>query len=134
MKLAPTNLKSPANALGQRSRRYVIVGLGLNGTLYILFLGLIWLGIPPVVASAAGYVIGVASSYLINRAWSFSSDQSHSRDAPKFLAAYGVGLVVTMLTVAMLDDPLGPALAQICAIILAPMAIYSVLELLRFGR
>ena len=122
------------NRANQRFRRYVVTGLGLNGTLYLLFLSMIWLRLPPVAASALCYVIGVAASYLINRAWSFSSDQSHSRDAPKFLAAYGAGLVVTMLTVAVLSNPLGPALAQICAIILAPAAIYSVLELLRFGR
>ena len=118
----------------RRFQRYIIVGLGLNGALYLLFLSLIWFGTPPVAASAAGYVIGVAASYLINRTWSFSSDRPHSSDAPKFLAAYGAGLAMTVLAMTLLTGPLGPALAQILTIGLAALTIYSVLEILRFGR
>ena len=118
----------------QRFRRYVITGLGTNGTLYLLFLGLVWLGMPPVAASALCYVIGVAASYLINRSWSFASDRPHSIDAPKFLAAYGAGLAMTVLAMTLLTGPLGPALAQILTIGLAAVTIYSVLEILRFGR
>ena len=118
----------------QRFRRYVITGLGTNGALYLLFLLLIWLRLPPVAASALCYVIGVAASYLINRTWSFSSDRPHSSDAPKFLAAYGAGLAMTVLAMMLLTGPLGPALAQILTIGLAAVPIYSTLELLRFGR
>ena len=114
--------------------RYAIVGVGTNATLYVVFVGLHWAGTPPAIAAAICYVLGLTLSYVINRAWSFSSDRPHSSDAPKFLAAYGAGLAMTVLAMTLLTGPLGPALAQIVTIGLAAAMIYSVLEILRFGR
>ena len=57
----------------QRFSRYAIVGVGSNLTLYVLFLGLVWIGLAPVLVSGLCYVLGVLISYLLNRFWTFSS-------------------------------------------------------------
>ncbi len=116
-----------------RAGRYITVGLVTNVTLYLLFLGLVILGLPPVGVSAACYLLGVALSYLLNRRWSFRSAAGHRHDLPRFLAAYGAGLAVTVLAMSLLAGPLGPALAQLLTIAIAALTIYSALRLLGFG-
>ena len=118
----------------QRFSRYAIVGVGSNLTLYVLFLGLVWVGLAPVLVSGLCYVLGVLISYLLNRFWTFSSQKGHGHDLPRFLAAYGLGLLVTLIAMSLLVTPLGPALAQALTIVLTALTIYSALTLLRFGR
>lgn len=114
--------------------RYVVVGLGTNGSLYLLFVALIWAGLTPVLTAGLTYVLGVTLSYLLNRAWSFESTASHGRDLPRFLASYGIGFVATMIFIALLTKWLRPEIAQILNIGLTAMVIYSSLRLTGFGR
>ncbi|MCB1337295.1 MAG: GtrA family protein [Maritimibacter sp.] len=116
-----------------RLGKYGIVGLATNVSLYLVFLLLISGGMPPVLASATCYVLGVAMSYLLNRRWTFASASPHRRDLPRFLLAYLVGLVVTLAAMALLVGPLGAPLAQVLTIGVTALAIYGVLHLLRFG-
>ena len=88
----------------------------------------------PVVASGLCYVAGVSLSYLVNRRWTFASRTSHSRDLPRFVASYGVGLLVTFLSMTILIRVLSPALAQLLTIGITAMSIYLSLRLLRFGE
>jgi len=118
----------------QRFSRYAIVGVGSNVTLYLLFLLLVWGGLAPVLVSGMVYILGVTLSYIFNRMWTFSSERDHSHDLPRFLGAYGVGLVVTLISMWILVDPLGPAIAQLVTIFITAVSIYAMLNLLRFGR
>ena len=114
--------------------RYGLVGVLINLLGYGLFLGLHYAGMPPVMAASLCYVAGVAMSYMLNRSWTFASSDSHLRDLPKFLLAYGIGLASTLLTIALLTLWLPPELAQILNIALTALVIYASLRLLRFGR
>ena len=87
----------------------------------------------PVAAAGICYVLGVAMSYLLNRRWTFASTDSHWRDIAKFLCAYGLGLVSTMLTLSLLLRVLPPASAQILNIAITAIVIYGCLRMLRFG-
>lgn len=116
-----------------RLSRYGIVGLASNLLLYILFILLLWTGIPPVAAAGICYVAGVCLSYTLNRTWTFGSSDSHGRDVPKFLLAYAIGLCSTLLTIGILIRWMPPELAQILNVGLTAIVIYVSLVLLRFG-
>ncbi|MFK7751210.1 MAG: GtrA family protein [Sedimentitalea sp.] len=124
---------SEAISGSQRFGRYAIIGVASNLSLYLLFLALVWVGIGAVVASGICYVLGVAISYIGNRFWTFNSQKGHSHDLPRFLAAYGVGLLVTLVCMTLLVGPLGPAVAQLVTIVICALSIFSMLRLLRFG-
>ncbi len=117
-----------------RFRRYVIVGLVANLAGYSLFLAFILADISPVTASGITYVVMVSSSYIANRKWTFRSQGSHARDLPRYLLAYGFGLLVALLSMYVLSGFLHPALAQIAVIGLAASTIFIGLECLRFGK
>ncbi len=118
----------------RRFGRFGVVGLASNAGLYAGFLGLVWLGVVPLAASALCYVLGVIFSYLLNRRWTFASRSSHGRDLPRFLASYGVGLGVTLASMSVLVPLLGPAAAQLLTIAITAVSIYLFLHILRFGR
>ncbi|MFV0359657.1 GtrA family protein [Tropicimonas sp.] len=117
-----------------RLGRYGAVGILTNVTLYLLFLLLVRLGLPPVPVSGLCYLLGVTMSYLLNRRWTFVSQASHRQDLPRFLAAYGVGLAVTLLSMTVLLIWTGPALAQFLTIGISAAAIYATLHVLKFGQ
>lgn len=120
--------------VAKRFSRYLTVGLGMNGALYLMFLFLIWLRITPIIASALCYAMGVTGSYLLNRRWTFSSSGTHMEDIAKYLAAYGLGLLVTLVSMTFLIAPLGPAVAQVLTIGFTAIVIYGALEVLKFGH
>lgn len=113
--------------------KYGLVGLVSNLVLYGLFLLLLVVGVPAVAASMLCYVLGVAASYLANRSWSFASTQTHRQDLPKFMLAYGLGLVSTAATISLLLMWLPAAIAQVLNIGVTAVIIYACLRLFRFG-
>lgn len=114
--------------------RYSIVGLANNAFLYGLFLVLIYASIDAVMASVIVYVIGVLISYALNKYWSFESRSSHKHDAPRFVLAYGIGLLATyaFMTVFLLWMP--AEIAQILTIVGTACVIYASLHFTRFGN
>ena len=117
-----------------RLMRYGIVGVTTNAALYLVFIALLRLGLGPTVAAGLCYALGVALSYALNRRWTFASDASHGRDLPRFLLAYGTGLVSTMATITLLLRWLRPELAQVLNIGITALVIYASLRLVRFGQ
>lgn len=114
--------------------RYGIVGLVTNALLYGLFVVLIRLGLSAVLSAAVCYALGVTLSYVLNRRWSFASAASHRHDLPRFLFAYGIGFLATMIFIAVLTHVLAPEVAQALNIGLTAITIYLSLRLLRFGQ
>ena len=117
----------------KRFSKYSIIGLVNNAGLYVLFVGLIYVSVSPVMAAGICYVLGVAIAYLLNRRWAFESSTSHMQDLPRFLAAYGVGLLSTLVTIALLVRWMPAEIAQILNIGITAVVIYTMLRILRFG-
>jgi putative flippase GtrA len=72
-------------------------------------LGVIWfcwrvIGLPPVVANAIGYCVGLCVSFLINRTWTFRSDRSTKSALPRFLAVFVVSYLANLATLLLLTD------------------------------
>lgn len=116
-----------------RFSKYGVIGLASNAVLYFLFIALVYLGLSPVATAGLCYILGVSVSYIANRKWTFSSTEGHSRDLPKFLLAYGVGLASTLVTISVLLLWMPPELAQLINVAITAVVIYGMLRLLRFG-
>ena len=118
----------------KRFSKYGLIGLVNNLVLYILFVLLVQVGVQPVLVSGICYILGVAFSYTLNRRWTFTSQSSHTHDLPRFLTAYAVGLVSTVVTMTVLLFWLPPEIAQLLNIIITAIVIYTMLRLLNFGE
>lgn len=73
--------------------KFVIVGISSNLVLYLIyFLLTTSKTVPALVASIFVYVIGVFSTYLINRNWTFSSPEHR---LIRYLVVYVIGFFLT---------------------------------------
>lgn len=117
-----------------RIARYGMVGIITNLSGYGFFLTLLFAGTPPVLTTGVTYLIIVTASYCANRRWTFRSRSTHSKDIPRYMTAYAIGLAVAVGAMHAMSAILHPAIAQIVVIIFSAIAIYTSLEVLRFGR
>jgi putative flippase GtrA len=107
----------------QQMARYGLVGVantavGLGTILALQNLA----GIDPFAANPIGYAVGLATSFLLNRIWTFRARDRAAERLVRFLLAFGVAYGANLLTLALLIEPAGASAAQICATV-----VYSVL-------
>lgn len=124
-------------AMPQRIRpvfRFGVVGVINNTAAYLLFLLLIHLSVAPVIASGLCYCLAIAAGYLANRYWSFEAKSAHASDIPRYLAAYAIGLVFALVSIALLIKWMSPALAQLICIVSTAFVVFGSLVALRFGE
>lgn len=117
-----------------RFSRFSVVGILNNVFLYLLFIALVTIGAPPVSGADACYLIGVLTSYLLNRRWVFLSPNAHAEDLPRFLFAYALGFLCAVLAISILVRFFPPSIAQVFNIGITAVFIYAILCLLGFGR
>ncbi len=105
---------------GPRGTRFALVG-ALNtaidiGVFSAAFYGLGW---PLLLANAAGFVLGVSNSYILNKVWTFG-DRSTGREALArglvFLATSLVGLGLGSLSIWLLAMIMPAILAKIATV------------------
>jgi putative flippase GtrA len=113
--------------------RYAIVGLATNASLYVVFLLVLHAGLSPLLSAGLCYGVGVIMSYVLNRRWTFASGDGHRSDLPKFLFAYAMGLLATLLFITLLVRLLPQELAQFVNIGLTALVIYGCLRMVGFG-
>jgi len=103
--------------------RYGLIGIvntafGLGTTIGLQYVA----GLGPYAANAGGYAVGLTTSFLLNRAWTF---QVYSQPALRFIRfalAFGLAYLANLAALAILVDRVGPLLAQVGA-----MGVYSAL-------
>lgn len=113
--------------------RYGIIGIATNVFLYGVFLALFHIGIGAIYAAGICYGLGVTLSYALNRKWTFSSNRKHRQDIPRFLIAYGAGLVFSMGFIALMIRFIPAEVAQILNVLTTAAFIYLCLRILKFG-
>lgn len=88
--------------LGEDRLRYVLVSCAALGLDTLITLNLTWAGLAPALASAAGYVLGLALHWVLSSRFVFAAElgQDHAarrRQAALFVASGLCGLAVTVV-------------------------------------
>jgi putative flippase GtrA len=93
-------------------------GVGAIGTgVHFAIFGLLALIMLPAIASGIGATFGAITNYILNYKFTFDSKKSHKETLPKYMIISGVGIVLNMLIVYLINTELGfhAYLAQIVA-------------------
>jgi len=107
--------------------RYGAVGLVNTavgyGTILALQLGAGW---APVAANAAGYAVGLAVSYVLNRRFTFASSRPHGETLAPFLGAAALSYTLNLVTLHFASQQLqwAPAAAQLLAVFSYNVSFY----------
>lgn len=80
---------------------YAIVGVANTIVGFGVMVILTYFGLAPELANAIGTIAGVLNSYILNKKFTFKSQNTHTRDFTRFIVAmgiaYGANLLVLML-------------------------------------
>ena len=108
--------------------RYAAVGAVNTAVSLTSYSGLVASGMPYVAASGIGFLLGAATSYLGNRAWTFAATPtSHSSAAPRYLAVLLLGLASDLVLIAALVDGLGMAKLPAQVVVMPLVAVQGYL-------
>jgi putative flippase GtrA len=80
----------------RQSVRYALVGLGLNGLVFVIYLMLTYQGLDFRVSMTIAYVTGVMLSFLANSNWSFEHDGALSPAFLRYMIAYFLGYILNL--------------------------------------
>lgn len=108
-------MRSPFHALMRRHRPLMVqfatfVGVGLTATAahFAMLAFLVERDLAgPVLASAAGFIVGGTVSYTLNRQFTFNSSRTHAGAVPRFIMVAGVAFVLNALLMELLVHRIG---------------------------
>jgi putative flippase GtrA len=87
--------------------RFGIVGLASNLAGYLVYLGLVRLGLGPKLAMSLVYAAGVAVTFAFNRGWSFRHSGPAAAAFRRYVASYAIGYVVSLALMWIAVDRIG---------------------------
>jgi len=87
--------------------RYVIVGLGSNLVLFIVYLVITSAGVGHKTAMSLLYVFGVLITFLFNRNWTFGHMGGISTAFSRYATAYATGYLINLSALYLLVDRFG---------------------------
>lgn len=99
----------------QQFVRYCLVGLVNTAVgLSLIYAGMLFFNLPPGVANAAGFSVGVCVSYVLNKRFTFRSNAAAGRSFAMFAAVVAAGYAANLALVlfAVHTAGLNPYLAQ----------------------
>lgn len=118
-----------------RLTRYLVAG-GLAASAHLVTLALLveFAGLRPVVASTAGFVVGLIVSYTLQRRWVFASTGRHRTLLPRFLTVIALALALNTVVVHVGTEVFSVhyALVQLVAFGLIPLNNYVLNSLWTF--
>jgi putative flippase GtrA len=107
--------------------RYGLVGVvNTLSSLAVITALDIGLRAPPALANAAGYGVGVAISYVLNRRFVFASRDRAGSTGPRYLLAVGGGFLLNQWVLYLALRVLGAGAVQHLLAQVAAMAVYTV--------
>jgi putative flippase GtrA len=69
---------------GTRLFRFLMVGVGAAGLLFLLNFLLVSAGLPPFAASMLAYAVAFAVAYSAQRGWTFDGQHEHAHTLPRY--------------------------------------------------
>ncbi|MDD5029646.1 MAG: GtrA family protein [Rhodoferax sp.] len=88
----------------QQFLRYVLVGLGSNAVVYLVYLLLTRWGWNPKVAMSLLYLVGVLQTFVFNKRWSFRFNGAATPALLRYVTAYAVGYLIQLFALLLLVD------------------------------
>ncbi len=110
-----TSLMRLAGRIDATIIRFAVVGAITTTLDFVLFAGLVGMTGQPVLSNLFSYSCGLATSYLLNRSWTFGVDPDFGQ-ALKFLLFTSTGLLLSTLLVALLSTALTPLFAKLISV------------------
>lgn len=118
--------KQSLRALLKQFAKYLAVGGLSNGLAYGLYIAATLVGVNPIASMSIVYILASVTTFAANRGWTFQSDASLGRSAPRYIvsqvAGYGTNLLVLSLLYLVLGVP-HPA-AQLIGICLVAVELF----------
>ncbi|MCG7522018.1 GtrA family protein [Ruegeria sp. Ofav3-42] len=116
--------------------RFGLGGVGVNLTLYGLYLVVTPLGVEPVMASSLVFAIGIPFSFVVHRRFTFCSTEARRTRKALFAIAYLTGYLVQISTLYILFYHIGfpHQIAQFGAMLLVAALMFVVQKLLVFRK
>jgi putative flippase GtrA len=100
--------KPIAKLLSGRGVRFLISGAALTLLAYLIFAGLLALGLHYLIASTAAWVAGIVVSYFLNKGFTFELGRAFVwREFLTLAAGYGLQFLLASLGYVVLIDGLG---------------------------
>ena len=90
----------------ERMVKFGLVGLSNTVITFTTFVVLVHLGVAAAVASAAGFALGAANGYRLNRAWTFRGARGGAGTVARYVAVQGLGALLSALGVALASSDL----------------------------
>ena len=117
-------------------KRYTIIGLALNVSIYLLYLLLTHFGLGPKTAMSALYVSGVIASFHFNRTWTFAHKGHVTKALIGYFSIYAIGYLLNLFALHLLVDKFGYAhqWVQGTMIFLLAILLFSLQKFLVFRR
>lgn len=92
--------------------KFGIVGLSNTIISYIIYMGLVWLGVHYLIASIVGFIISVLNSFFWNNRYVFKTQESEKRNpwrtlVKTFVSYAGTGLILANVLLVLWVEVLG---------------------------
>lgn len=109
---------------GRQLIRYGLVGVGINATLYIFYLFLVFWGIEPKTSMSIVYVIGLGIGFYGHRKLTFFHTANFKHAIIRYLVAHLGGYALNFLILLALVDFMGYSHALVQAVSVFIVAAY----------
>lgn len=87
--------------------RFAIVGLASNLILYLLYLGLTFMGLGHKTTMTLLYAMGILQTFFFNKHWSFNHDGATHTALMRYIAAYVFGYILNLVVLIVMVDHWG---------------------------
>jgi putative flippase GtrA len=106
--------------------RFAIVGVASNAALYIAYLGLTAAGIGHKIAMTLVFGVGIAVTFVVNRAWSFQSRRRAGGAFARYVMTYVAGYALNLAALVALVDVAGyrHELVQLAMIVVVAVVMF----------
>jgi putative flippase GtrA len=120
----PASQRAWSLAVAGQFSRFVVVGASNTLLSFVTYIAAVRLGSPYPLAAAAGFAAGAVNGYLLNRRWTFGSDDSAGARVRYLGVQLGGLLATSTLLWAFMDAGLGHIAGYLLAVPIVTVAMF----------